>query len=94
MVKLSPGELQQALKDAPGWSLADGKLQREWRFPDFLRAMEFVQQVAFIAEEAGHHPDIDIRYNRVLLGLVTHDAGGITSADAAMTVRLNRELAV
>jgi 4a-hydroxytetrahydrobiopterin dehydratase len=51
-----------------------------------------VNRVAEIAEDAGHHPDIDIRYNRVKLGLVTHDAGGITAMDAAMAARLGREL--
>ena len=44
--------------------------------------MKFVNRVAVIAEAAGHHPDIDIRYNQVLLGLVSHDAGGITGRDA------------
>ena len=46
--------------------------------------MAFVNRVATLAEAAGHHPDIDIRYNRVLLGLVSHDAGGITGRDTAM----------
>ena len=45
--------------------------------------MAFVNQVAGLAEQANHHPDIDIRYNRVRLALVSHDAGGITSRDAA-----------
>jgi len=92
MKQLQAGELEQALRDAPGWDLAGGKLQREWTFPDFVAAMEFVNRVAEIAEDAGHHPDIDIRYNRVKLGLVTHDAGGITAMDAAMAARLGREL--
>jgi 4a-hydroxytetrahydrobiopterin dehydratase len=92
MKQLQAGELEQALRDTPGWDLAGGKLQREWTFPDFVAAMEFVNRVAEIAEDAGHHPDIDIRYNRVKLGLVTHDAGGITAMDAAMAARLGREL--
>ena len=56
--------------------------------------MHFVNRVAVVAEAAGHHPDIDIRYNRVLLGLVSHDAGGITGRDAAMANRIDQELAV
>ena len=51
--------------------------------------MSFVNKVAEFAESAGHHPDIDIRYNRVTLGLVTHDAGGITAKDAGMAARLS-----
>jgi 4a-hydroxytetrahydrobiopterin dehydratase len=92
MKRLDAGELEQALKSAPGWKLAGGKLQREWTFKDFVEAMRFVNRVAEIAEEAGHHPDIDIRYNRVTLGLETHDAGGITAKDAEMAGRLGREL--
>lgn len=92
MRKLEPEELTQALALAPGWKMVDGKLQREWTFADFVEAMEFVKRVAMIAEDVGHHPDIDIRYNRVMLGLVTHDVGGITASDARMAARLNREM--
>jgi 4a-hydroxytetrahydrobiopterin dehydratase len=92
MKKLESAELEKALMDAPGWELAGGKLEREWAFKDFVEAIKFVNSVAGIAEDAGHHPDIDIRYNRVKLGLVTHDAGGITANDASMAARLNREI--
>ena len=92
MTKLEPNELAQALLDAPGWDLSNGKLEREWTFPDFVQAMTFVNNVAQIAESAGHHPDIDIRYNKVKLGLVTHDAGGITHKDVEMAARLGRDL--
>lgn len=92
MQKLTQQELEHALTTASGWQLASGKLERTWTFPDFVKAMEFVNKVAGIAEEAGHHPDIDIRYNRVTLGLVTHDAGGITAADTRMAARLNQQL--
>ena len=54
--------------------------------------MAFVNRVAALAESAGHHPDIDIRYNQVLLGLVSHDAGGITERDTSMAGRIDREL--
>jgi 4a-hydroxytetrahydrobiopterin dehydratase len=92
MQKLEAQEVELALRNAPGWELIDGKLQREWTFPDFVQAIRFVNQVAEIAEDANHHPDIDIRYNRVRLSLVTHDAGGITANDASMAIRLNRVL--
>ncbi len=55
-------------------------------------AMAFANRVADLAESAGHHPDIDIRYNKVRLGLISHDAGGITTRDAKMAARLGREL--
>jgi 4a-hydroxytetrahydrobiopterin dehydratase len=56
-----------------------------------VQAMTFVNRVADLAEQAGHHPDIDIRYNRVKLALVSHDAGGITARDATMARRLSSE---
>jgi 4a-hydroxytetrahydrobiopterin dehydratase len=77
----------------PGWSLQEGKLVREWIFKDFVAAMVFVNRIAAIAETAGHHPDIDIRYNRVLLALVSHDAGGITERDTAMASRIGTQFA-
>jgi len=92
MKVLTEAEIADFVANNAEWLFADGKLTREWRFKDFAAAMEFVNRVATVAEEAGHHPDIDIRYNRVRLGLVTHDSGGITGRDAAMATRLSREL--
>ncbi len=88
---LSATEIEDALKTHPAWKLHGGKLVREWSFRDFVEAMAFVNRVAAVAEAAGHHPDIDIRYNRVLLGLVSHDAGGITKRDAAMAGQIDKE---
>jgi 4a-hydroxytetrahydrobiopterin dehydratase len=88
---LNAVEIEKALKTHPAWKLQGGKLVREWTFKNFLEAMIFVNRIAAIAEAAGHHPDIDIRYNRVLLGLVSHDAGGITERDTAMAGRIDNE---
>jgi 4a-hydroxytetrahydrobiopterin dehydratase len=54
---------------------------RTFKFKDFVGSLAFVNKVGELAEKAGHHPDIDIRYNKVRLALVTHDAGGITAKD-------------
>ena len=89
MQKLTDQELQQALGKLPNWALKNGELVQERTFKDFVAAMGFVNEVAQLAEAAGHHPDIDIRYNRVRLGLVTHDAGGITQNDAALAQKIN-----
>ena len=89
MKALGLAEVEQALLDLPEWRVEHGKLVRVWTFADFVQAMAFVNLVAEIAEEAGHHPDIDMRYSRVTLGLVTHDAGGITEKDLAMARRLS-----
>ena len=89
---LSAEELEEVLKTHPAWKLQSGKLVREWTFKDFVEAMKFVNRVAGLAEAAGHHPDIDIRYNRVVLGLISHDAGGITRRDDTMAGRIDKEL--
>ena len=88
---LTAAEIDDFSRANPRWKLQEGKLVSQWTFKDFVAAMAFVNRVAEIAESAGHHPDIDIRYNRVLLGLVSHDAGGITSCDTAMADRLGIE---
>jgi 4a-hydroxytetrahydrobiopterin dehydratase len=88
---LSKAELDEIIHRHPNWKLESGKLVREWTFNDFVEAMAFVNRVATLAEAAGHHPDIDIRYNRVLLALISHDAGGITRRDATMAMRIDSE---
>lgn len=92
MQKLSPEAVTHALSDLPGWRLEDGELTRTWTFPGFVDSISFVDRVAPLAEEAGHHPDIDIRYNKVTLSLTTHDAGGLTSLDTDLASRISREL--
>lgn len=86
-------EIEDVLRAHPEWKMQDGKLVREWTFSNFVEAMAFVNRIAAIAEDAGHHPDIDIRYNKVLLALISHDAGGITERDATMAGRITAELA-
>jgi 4a-hydroxytetrahydrobiopterin dehydratase len=84
MKTLSDQEVSALLKQEAEWHLEDGALVRDWTFSDFATAMIFVNHVAELAEEANHHPDIDIRYNKVRLALISHDAGGLTKRDAAM----------
>ena len=88
---LTPAEIKETLQTIPGWTLQDGKLIRDWTFKDFVQAMEFINKIATLAEGAGHHPDIDIRYNNVRLSLVSHDAGGITQRDANMARQINQK---
>lgn len=83
MTKLSDEQIQAALADIPEWSEVGGALQRTYLLADFDAAMEFVGQVAEIAKQDDHHPDILIRYNKVTLTLATHDAGGLTNKDFA-----------
>jgi 4a-hydroxytetrahydrobiopterin dehydratase len=81
MPAYSPEEAASRLGALPGWKIEDGQLTRTFNLKDFLAALAFVDRVGEQAEKAGHHPDIDIRYNRVRLSLVTHDAGGLTAKD-------------
>jgi 4a-hydroxytetrahydrobiopterin dehydratase len=89
MVRLSEHEIQQKLSSLPGWQMESGALQRKYAFKDFVEAMAFVNRLAELAETAGHHPDIDIRYNRVTVGLVTHDADGVTENDTKMAAQIS-----
>ena len=73
-----------AAADGPDWQLADGSLVKVVTCADFVAALAYVGEVGRLAEAADHHPDIDIRYNRVSLALVTHDSGGITRLDLAL----------
>ncbi len=84
MSTLSAAEIASHLKTRPDWRIEGGELVRTFKFEKFPDAVAFVDKVAVLAEESGHHPDIDIRYNRVRLALVSHDAGGLTSKDFAV----------
>ncbi len=81
MAILSEHELQTALADLPDWRIADGALTKTFTLPGFREAIALVNGAAERAEVVGHHPDIDIRYNKVTFALVTHDQGGITAKD-------------
>jgi 4a-hydroxytetrahydrobiopterin dehydratase len=88
--KLDETQIQAALTTLPHWKLEQGEIVRTATFQDFIQAMKFVNQVAQLAEAAGHHPDIDIRYNKVRLALVTHDAGGITQNDISLAQNIDQ----
>ena len=83
---MTADEVRAACGELNGWE-ADAdvpSIARDYRFPTFPAAVRFVDFVAELAEAANHHPDIDIRYNRVRLTLSTHSAGGVTEKDFAL----------
>jgi 4a-hydroxytetrahydrobiopterin dehydratase len=86
---LSDGEIQSALGRLEGWSKNGIAIERKYEFKDFVQAMQFVNKVADAAEAAGHHPDIQIVYNRVTLQLTSHDSGGVTQRDVNMAGKIN-----
>lgn len=89
MQKLSVADLQRDLLMLTGWSIADGKLFREFVFEDFARAFGFMASVAVIAESMNHHPEWFNVYNTVRVYLVTHDAEGISDRDIQLARRMN-----
>jgi 4a-hydroxytetrahydrobiopterin dehydratase len=89
--KLDETQIQVALAGISKWKLEQGELVQIATFDDFKQAMKFVNQIAELAEIAGHHPDIDIRYNKVRLALVTHDAGGITQNDINLARAIDKK---
>jgi 4a-hydroxytetrahydrobiopterin dehydratase len=89
MAVLADSEIQQVLRGLAGWEHKNGTIQRVFEFPDFVSAIRFVNAVAEAAEQANHHPDIDIRYNKVTMSLVSHDSGGVTKRDVRLAERIN-----
>lgn len=84
MKELEPKQIKAALRKAAQWQKQNAAISRTYVFKDFPAAITFVSQVAELAEKAWHHPDIDIRWNKVTLTLTTHDAGGLTEKDFAL----------
>nr|HEX4318682.1 4a-hydroxytetrahydrobiopterin dehydratase [Kofleriaceae bacterium] len=87
--KLSDADITSRLASTPGWTVANGKLHRDFQFADFVAAFGFMARAALVAEKLNHHPEWFNVYNKVAVDLATHDAGGITALDfelaAAMT---------
>lgn len=75
---LEPAAIEQRLGALPAWSIVDGKLHRELAFADFNEAFAFMVRVALVAEKLDHHPDWSNSWNKVVIDIVSHAAGGIT----------------
>ena len=89
---LSDIEIQRMLGKIPGWSRKGDSITKTFQFKDFLSAIDFVGGVAGVAEKANHHPDIDIRYNKVTFTLSTHSESGITQKDLDMAAQIDHVL--
>jgi 4a-hydroxytetrahydrobiopterin dehydratase len=81
MPKLTASQIKSALVAVPDWKKTVATMARTFAFKDFPAAIRFVNAVAKLAEKAGHHPDIDIRWNKVTLTLTTHSEGRLTEKD-------------
>ena len=86
---LTPEQRSALVADHPEWSIEEKSMTRTFTFGDFGEAMAFVTRIALAAEALDHHPDIDIRWNRVTLVLSTHSAGGLTALDQDLAYRID-----
>ncbi|WP_028647656.1 4a-hydroxytetrahydrobiopterin dehydratase [Nocardiopsis sp. CNT312] len=90
-MELTDDQIREGLDRLTDWELAPGTpaIRRTVRLPDFPAAIALVDQIAQAAEQAGHHPDIDIRYNTLHLSLCTHAVGALTDKDMALAARID-----
>ncbi len=89
MPKLTDDDVQKGLATLPGWERQGDEIVKEYKFDGFGDAIAFVVRLAFRADKANHHPDLDVRYNRVRVALSTHSEGGITAKDLALAAEIS-----
>lgn len=87
---LNETEVRQKLANYPDWVTSGQSLNSTYKFRDFVQAIEFVNRLVEPAEKAGHHPDLEISYNRVTIHLTTHDQGGITQKDFDLAEEISK----
>jgi 4a-hydroxytetrahydrobiopterin dehydratase len=87
--KLERHRVAEEMQQLREWTLQGDQIERQLTFENFLQAMAFVNRLAQLAEELGHHPEIRVVYNRVTLILSTHDAGGLTLKDFQAAQRID-----
>lgn len=84
-----PEIIQESIKKIPEWELNEDSISRSFEFDEYQLAIDFVNAIAEIAEEAQHHPDISINYTSVTLVLTTHSKGGLTESDFEVAIRID-----
>ncbi len=90
MKKLNSTQIKSSLASVPDWKKKGQTIARTFQFKDFPAAIKFVNALARPAEKSNHHPDIDIRWNKVTLTLTTHDANGLTEKDFELAKKFDR----
>lgn len=90
--KLGPDQVAPLVTQLPAWRVEDEKLHRQFRFGDFREAMAFLDRVADLAEDEGHHPDFCVHYNRVDMSIWTHAIGGLSENDFILAAKVDRLL--
>jgi 4a-hydroxytetrahydrobiopterin dehydratase len=87
--RLDDAAVEDRLATVPGWAVQEGKLRRAFQFDDFVEAFAFMTAAAIHAEKLDHHPEWFNVYNRVVVDLATHDAGGVTELDFTLARAMN-----
>jgi 4a-hydroxytetrahydrobiopterin dehydratase len=90
VTRLNDAEVESRMPTIAAWKRTGDLIEREFAFPDFVAAMQFVNRVAEEAERSQHHPNIHVLYNRVRLGYSTHDAGGLSERDFTAAIAVDR----
>jgi 4a-hydroxytetrahydrobiopterin dehydratase len=90
MTRLASHQITEYLRDVPAWALHDGSIRRNYAFKSFLTSVAFVKLVAECAEKFQHHPEIDIRFDKVLVMFTTHDVGGLSSKDFLLAEKCDK----
>jgi len=86
---MARAQIDARLRRLPNWTCVRGRLHREFEFPDFQRAFGFMTSVALVAEKMEHHPDWSNAYGKVVIDLVSHDAGGLTTRDFVLAAAID-----
>jgi 4a-hydroxytetrahydrobiopterin dehydratase len=89
VAKLTDTAIEERLKGLSGWTRQGAMISKTYKMGTLPTAIAFVTHVGFLAEAAAHHPDIDIRYNRVTLALTTHDVGGLSEKDFDLATKID-----
>jgi len=87
---LSHEEANQLILDTPGWEIIDDRIEKTFKFSDFHEAMDFANQIAHIADEENHHPDLYIAWGKARVELSTHKVGGLSKNDFIMAAKINK----
>src|SRR5215212_12108885 len=87
--RLSPDDVAAALRELPLWSGGPDGIERSLELPSFRAAVEAISVIADVAEQLDHHPDMDLRWTKVRVAVVTHSAGGLTDLDLQLARRID-----
>ena len=86
---MTKSQIEKLMPRVKGWTLKDGKLNRTWKFKDFVEASSWLEKVKFLAEAEGHHPDIHWYWNKITLELITHAIKGLSENDFILAAKIN-----